>query len=242
MVRIFIATKLAIGTEINLSADKAHHVRNVLRLDSGSKVILFNQDGLSYESSLTNVTRSTVSALPNKRILCHTESSIVTTLVQGVSRGDRMDYTLQKAVELGVNRIIPVYTARSVGRLDDKRKIRKLEHWKGIVQHATEQSGRANVPTIEPIQELRDNVTALIGPQAYVLDPTSKAALSKQNPTGNKIAIIAGPEGGFDSTELHLMGTRYGAVPVSLGPRTLRTETAAVCALSVIQALWGDLG
>jgi len=110
------------------------------------------------------------------------------------------------------------------------------------VQHATEQSGRNIVPTIDPIQELKENVIALVGLNAYVLDPLSKTPLSKQKPSGNKIAIIAGPEGGFDGNEIHQLSQRYGAVSVSLGPRILRTETAAVCALSVIQALWGDLG
>jgi 16S rRNA (uracil1498-N3)-methyltransferase len=241
MVRIFIAAQLTVGIEVNLPIDKAHHVRNVLRLDAGSKVILFNQSGESYESSLTDVSRRAVSALPNRVIFCNAESPIITTLVQGISRGDRMDYTLQKSVELGINHIIPVYTARSSGRLDDKRKIRKLEHWKGIVRHATEQSGRSIVPTIAPIQELKDNITKLIKLNVYVLDPLSKATLSKQKPIGNEIAIIAGPEGGFDSAEIQLMEARYSALPVSLGPRTLRTETAAVCALSLIQAFWGDL-
>jgi 16S rRNA (uracil1498-N3)-methyltransferase len=242
MVRIFIEAELAVGIAVDLPTDKAHHVRNVLRLEPGSKVTLFNQDGESYESSLTNVSRSVVSALPSRRVLSNAESPVITTLVQGISRGDRMDYTLQKAVELGVNHIIPVYTARSAGRLDKKRKIRKLEHWKRVVQHAAEQSGRNMVPKIDPIQELKENVMALVGLNAYVLNPLSKTPLSKQKPSDNKIAIIAGPEGGFDGNEIHQLSLRYGAVSVSLGPRTLRTETAAVCALSVIQALWGDLG
>ncbi len=169
------------------------------------------------------------------------ESPLRITLVQAVSRGERMDWTLQKATELGVRTIVPVLSSRSVVRLDDKQAGKKLRHWQAVVAGACEQCGRSTVPEIRPPQELSHYLASSTREgQRFVLSPTGPASLAGLTSVGSRVELLIGPEGGLDDTEL-ARAAASGHVPVRLGPRVLRTETAGIVALTVLQALWGDL-
>jgi 16S rRNA (uracil1498-N3)-methyltransferase len=170
------------------------------------------------------------------------ESPLTVFLGQGLSRGDRMDYTLQKAVELGVKTILPLLTQRSVTDLQDARVAKRLQHWQKIIIGACEQSGRNQVPRIlQPIALTNwlknDHPRGL----KLVLDPRADQRLQRITPSSQELTLLIGPEGGFTPDELQLAQTK-GFLPAQLGPRILRTETAAVAALTAVQVLWGDLG
>ena len=169
------------------------------------------------------------------------ESPLAVTLVQSISRGERMDYTIQKAVELGVHHIVPVTSTRTVVRLDSAREEKRLEHWRGIVRHAAEQSGRIAVPEVTSVLSLTAWLAQANNTRAYMLDPFATTSLAAQAAPVGAVAIVAGPEGGFSGDERAQMA-RAGVIAVRLGPRVLRTETAALCALTIAQMRWGDLG
>ena len=169
------------------------------------------------------------------------ESPLRITLVQAVSRGERMDWTLQKATELGVRTIVPVLSARSVVRLDEKQAAKKLRHWQAIVAGACEQCGRSVVPEVRaPLEFGAYLASAPRESQRFVLSPTGPASLAGLTSVGARAELLIGPEGGLDDAELE-RASRAGFTPVRLGPRVLRTETAGIVALTVLQALWGDL-
>jgi 16S rRNA (uracil1498-N3)-methyltransferase len=241
MSRIHVDIELASGKDCVLPAVAAHHVRDVLRLERGAELTLFNGHGGEYEAQLVSVTRGEVRAMIGTWRAGIGESPLAVTLVQSISRGERMDYTLQKAVELGVHHIQPITSSRTVVRLDSAREEKRLEHWRGVVRHAAEQSGRTVVPAIGAVLSLSAWLAAARPARAYMLDPFAPDSLAQQGAPAAGVAIVAGPEGGFSADERDAM-TRGGVVPVRLGPRVLRTETAALCALTIMQTRWGDLG
>ncbi|MGE0482521.1 MAG: 16S rRNA (uracil(1498)-N(3))-methyltransferase [Gammaproteobacteria bacterium] len=238
--RVFVDCALADGIEVTLPAVSAHHVRTVLRLARNAELVLLDGRGAVHEARLTLVSREAVHALVGPALATRGESPLEITLVQSISRGERMDYTLQKAVELGVRHIVPVVSRRTVVRLDQRREDRRLEHWAGVVRHAAEQSERALLPTLAGVTTLDDWLAARGATTAFLLQPGASAPLARQPRPTAAVALLAGPEGGFDPGEVERM-LSAGAHAVSLGPRVLRTETAAVAALAVMQALWGDL-
>jgi len=240
MTRLYVDLALVPGQELELPASSAHHARSVLRLARDTDVVLFDGRGAVHEARLTLVARESVRALVGNAIEVTTESPLDVSLVQSISRGDRMDYTIQKAVELGVRRIVPVTTRRTVVRLDARRADKRLEHWRGVLQHAAEQSGRALLPELAPVTSLEAWLAAHGGAGGFLLHPAAANPLARQPPPAVPVVLFAGPEGGFDEAEVERLA-RAGVTSVSLGPRILRTETAAVCALAVMQALWGDL-
>ena len=240
MARIYVEHEIVVGGEFDLSAEAAHHIRSVLRLVQDAELILFNGNGGEYEARLTQVTRGVVRVTATSHRDAHTESPLELTLVQSISRGERMDYTIQKAVELGIQRIVPVVSQRTVVRLDPKRADKRLSHWRGIARHAAEQSGRTRVPELCAITPLEQWLIERDVAHRFLLNPLAHLGLAAQTPSTPAITIIAGPEGGFETSEVEALEAT-GAVSVHLGPRTLRTETAAVSALSIVQALWGDL-
>lgn len=244
MTRIYIDSALLEGEEVTLPADSAHHVRSVLRLAVDAELTLFNDSGVAYAARLSGLRRDSATVTVLNRLADNSESPLQVTLVQSISRGERMDYTLQKAVELGVTRIVPVTSTRTVVKLDRRRAEKRMAHWRGVVQHAAEQSGRCRLPRIDEVLTLADwsdaELAAPKAPPCFVLHPHEARALARMDRPDKSLVIIAGPEGGFDTREITRL-LDAGAHKVSLGPRILRTETAAVCALSVCQALWGDL-
>ncbi len=241
MTRLYVDHALHAGSTLELPADTAHHVRSVLRLAADADVVLFDGRGNEHAARLLEVRRDAVVALVGQALQRAAESPLAVTLVQSVSRGERMDYTIQKAVELGVSRIVPVITTRTVVRLDDKRADKRLAHWRGIVRHAAEQSGRTRLPALEPLSPLAAWLAAGVATPAWVLHPAGGEALARQPAPHGAVTLVAGPEGGFDPREIAALRAA-GVIAVALGPRILRTETAAVAALAVMQALWGDLG
>ena len=152
-----------------------------------------------------------------------------------------MDYSLQKAVELGATNIIPFFSKRGLIKLDSERQSRRLKHWKGVLRHATEQSGRRLVPTLHPIVKITELKLSDKKISYFILDTNARLKFSSREIGNKHIGIISGPEGGFEQSEIKTLVER-GACPVNLGPRILRSETSAACAISIAQVIWGDLG
>ncbi|MDY6944357.1 MAG: 16S rRNA (uracil(1498)-N(3))-methyltransferase [Pseudomonadota bacterium] len=239
--RIFCDGPLAGRTEIDLPVAGGYHVARVLRMREGAPLSVFDGSGSEFRAEITKVAGDTVTVLLGDATPGTAESPLKITLVQGVSRSERMDWTLQKATELGVAAIAPVLSARSVVRLDEKQAAKKREHWRGIVIGACEQSGRAKVPAVAAPLTLREYLASVRKDGLrLVLSPSAPASLVGLSSMPSKAELLIGPEGGLDDDELHA-AQKAGFMPVRLGPRVLRTETAAVVALSVLQGLWGDL-
>jgi 16S rRNA (uracil1498-N3)-methyltransferase len=230
--RVYTDTPVTTDEDIQLPEASAYHVARVLRLRTGAPLVIF--DGTGVEGD-----RVRVRAL--QRMAGLGESPIGITLVQAISRSERMDWTLQKATELGVRAIVPVLSARSVVRLDEKQAAGKLRHWRGIVIAACEQCGRSTIPEVRPPVELGSFLAgAPREGQRLVLSPVGQRSLAGLTSTAARVELLIGPEGGLEDAELSA-AQHAGFAPVQLGPRVLRTETAAVVALAVLQALWGDL-
>jgi 16S rRNA (uracil1498-N3)-methyltransferase len=239
--RIFCPGPLNEGLETALPAAGAYHVARVLRMREGAPITVFDGSGGEFRAEITHVDGDAVSVKLGERTPGTPESPLRITLVQGISRSERMDWTLQKATELGVAAIAPVLTARSVVRLDEKQAAKKQAHWGGIVIGACEQCGRTRIPTVSTPMTLRNYFTSVKKEGLrLVLSPSAPGSLAGLASLPTRVELLIGPEGGLDDDEL-TAARGAGFVPVRLGPRVLRTETAAVVALSVLQALWGDL-
>ena len=239
--RIYLPSPLTPGTEVALDARAAGHAVRVLRLRVGDALALFNGDGNDYAAELIEIRKEHAVC----RILSArerpTESPLHIELAQGISRGERMDYTLQKAVELGVQRIVPLATERSQVKLSGEREEKRLQHWQGIILHACEQSGRSRIPELLPVQRLDQWLaTRAKTGQALFLDPEGDASVSGLKPPIDAFSLLVGPEGGLSPAEREL-AAHAGFLRLRLGPRILRTETAAITALAALQGIWGDL-
>ena len=241
MTRIHVAAALSVGTELDLPDDAARHVAQVLRMRAGEALTLFDGAGGEYAAVILEAGRRDVRVRIDRHDSVDRESRLDVTLAQCVSKGDRMDYTIQKAVELGVTRIVPLLSERSVVKLDAERWDKKLEHWRGVAVSACEQSGRTRVPEVAAVQKLDSWLaTPAIGALRLVLAPTESVSLRTLE-SSTRIALLVGPEGGLSDTEI-AAARRAGCTGIGLGPRVLRTETAGVATLAALQLLWGDLG
>jgi 16S rRNA (uracil1498-N3)-methyltransferase len=229
------------GLALDLPAAGAHHVARVLRLREGAPLSVFDGAGSEFRAEIVRVAGASVTVLLGVQISLPGESPLRVTLVQGISRSERMDWTLQKATELGVHAIAPVLTARSVVRLDANQAEKKRVHWRSIVIGACEQCGRSHIPSVASPIAVRDHL-ANVRKEGLrlVLSPVAPGSLAGLASMPPKVELLIGPEGGLEDDEL-VAAEKAGFMPVRLGPRVLRTETAAVVALSVLQALWGDL-
>jgi len=236
--RFFAPVKLSPGTEIELPERVARHCA-VLRLRRGETVILFNGEGGECTAELTRGSRGNTHAHVISRQPVERESPLAIALAQCVSSGDRMDITLQKSTELGVARIVPIASERSVVRLSSDRADRRVEHWRNVVIAACEQCGRNRVPEVAGITEL-DTFLAGAGSDELrlLLAPNASRAMKDLIP-GRAVTLLVGPEGGFTPEERR-RAEGNGFVPVCFGPRVLRTETAPLAAIAAMQALWGD--
>lgn len=243
MTRLYLPVPLAEGSLLPLSEAAARHAVQVLRLGPGAPLTLFNGEGGEYAATLESVGKRAVSVRVGRHDPVERESSLDLTLAQCVSKGDRMDYTIQKAVELGVRLIVPVLSARSVVRMDADRWHKKLDHWRGIIASACEQCGRNRLPELSPAIDLdRFLADAATSRDALrlVLAPGGERMLRSLERAPATILLV-GPEGGLTSVEITAL-QRGGYMALGMGPRVLRTETAGVAALAAMQALWGDLG
>ncbi len=238
--RLYVAMSLTVHDIIELDADNAHYLRSVLRLKKAQQVVLFNGKGGEYRGEVTEASRKQVLIKILAYIERSVESNLQVILGLGISRGERMDFAVQKSVELGVSQITPLQTERCVVRLTTDKAQNKIRHWQKIAQHATEQSGRTIRPAIENIAKLEHWLAEQSGLKIF-LDPFATQTLQQLQPEAGKVTLLAGPEGGFAEQEREL-AKQADFVPVQLGPRILRTETAALTALTAVQVLWGDLG
>jgi 16S rRNA (uracil1498-N3)-methyltransferase len=243
MTRMYFPGELAPGRSCTLPQQQAHHALRVLRLKRGDAVVLFNGDGAEYAAVVREASRARCALNVTGREAVDREAPFAVTLAQAVSGGERMDYTIQKAVELGVAAIQPLEASRGVVRLSGERAPKRLAHWQAVAIAACEQCGRNRVPRVLPLARLDAFLAALAAPSAgeqrVLLSPGSTRGLRELGRPEGAILVLAGPEGGLTSGEERAAGAA-SFLPVRLGPRVLRTETAAVAALAAMQALWGD--
>ena len=238
--RLYVNASLASDASVILDEAACHHLLHVLRVRPGQSVCLFNGTGVECRGRLMDLgaRRATVAVEVCAEVT--REPALAITLVQGVSRGERMDFTLQKAVELGVRIIVPVITEHTVVRLNTAQAEKRHAHWQKIVINACEQCGRNHLPVLQPVRRLSEWLAQPIAGTGIVLRPDAELSLAHiDTPVLSDATIVIGPEGGLSGAEIALAETR-GYRPVRLGPRILRTETAALAALAAIQTLWGD--
>jgi 16S rRNA (uracil1498-N3)-methyltransferase len=242
LIRVHVDAALAPGARVTLAGAATAHLRRVLRLEAGDTVTLFNGDGADYPSRIAAFGQGSAEAEVADRVSARAESPLAITLMQGIARTERMDLVVQKATELGVAAIVPVAMARGVVRLDAAARARKLAHWQGIAISACEQCGRARIPGVAEPRALEafladpppDGTQLLLSPDAQV----SLAAVAQG---ATSIALLIGPEGGLEDAE-RLAAIAAGWRACRLGPRVLRSETAAIAAIAVLQSVAGDLG
>ena len=241
LTRIHIDADLQTGQPLTVAGSAGNHIARVLRLRAGDGLTLFNGRGGEYGGRIEEMHRDSVRVSVLEHRDEERESPFHLTLAQGISRGERMDWVVQKATELGVSRIVPLFTERSVVHLDEKQAAKKVQHWRAIAIAACEQSGRNQVPEIDaPISlyELLEQRTA--GAVALLLAPGAALRITDVPAAEAGAMVLIGPEGGLAQVEQET-ALRSGFTPVRLGPRVLRTETAAVCALTLLQQKFGDL-
>jgi 16S rRNA (uracil1498-N3)-methyltransferase len=253
LTRVFVEGELQSGSVVELPRETGAHLAKVLRARSGDEVVLFNGDGREFTGAVEKVQGSRVSASIGAARTMDRESPLQLTLVQCVPRGDRMDFIVQKATELGVVRIIPVLSQRSVVRLDEAQAASKQVHWRAVAVSACEQCGRNRLPSVAAPQPLLNYLGALAQATEdtslrLVLEPerarrTARGAHSIDTASPQSVSraeIAIGPEGGFAPEELEAFDLSAFS-RVALGPRVLRTETAAIAAIVVLQARFGDM-
>lgn len=236
--RLYVSATLNVGGRLELDDDAAHYVRTVLRLKQDQTILLFNGQGGEYLCRLSEVSRKTVRVEIEEFMTRDVESPLTVTLGLGISRGDRMDWAVQKAVELGVTQLTPLVTERCVIKFNDDKKQQRLQHWQVIIQHAAEQSGRTRLPTLGEIAGLTGWANQQQDLRVF-LDPYAEQSLADLHPENNRVTLLSGPEGGFSDQERQI-ARAAGFVPVRMGARILRTETAVLAALTAVQTLWGD--
>ncbi|MCW8091752.1 16S rRNA (uracil(1498)-N(3))-methyltransferase [Alteromonas sp. ASW11-130] len=237
--RIFHPQPIVIDTEFELTAEATHHIANVLRLKPGHPIVLFNGDGNEYSAELISVAKRQVIVEADACLSLSKESPLYLHLGQGISKGDRMEMVLQKAVELGVTEITPLITERCTVKLDEKRWEKKQQQWHKIIYGACEQSGRNTLPKLNAPTGLSQWLAKSTKAQRVTLSPTARDPITKLAYHSHGYQLLIGPEGGLSENEVH-QAQESGYLTVSMGPRVLRTETAALTSLSILQALHGD--
>jgi len=243
LTRLFIHEELRPGRAVQLDAEQARYIGRALRLRPGDTLTVFNGESGEFEASLTSIGKTSAEVTVRAQIETDTESALKVHLVQGVSRGERMDVVVQKATELGVKRISPVLTEYGVVKLDGDRAGKRREHWQKIANSACEQSGRTRPPLIDDPVPLKTWFGAKTDASDVdlILRPGAATSMASLEAPQTKVCLLIGPEGGFSEVEYEDAEVA-GFTAVSLGPRVLRTETAAIAAVAVAESLWGDLG
>jgi len=242
--RLYYPDTLSCDTDVQLNNTASTHLVRVLRARAGFPVILFNGNGKQYNAEVMDANpRKTTVHIINEQIISR-ESPLKITLIQGISRNDRMEICLQKATELGVHQIFPVTCERSSLKLDNHRQQKKQSHWQQIVISACEQSGRNTIPPVQPLQTLTEYLNRPFDSQhRFFLHPDASQNLKSfqiqiATPPAD-VNILIGPEGGLDEQEIHLL-TKNHWQGIKMGPRVLRTETAGPAAIALLQLLGGD--
>ena len=238
--RIYLPLDLSSKEQLELNDHAFQHTVKVLRMKENSKIIVFDGKGNEYFSSLVEVNKKNAFIKTEDLIENNSESNIFIHLGLGISKGERMDFAIQKAVELGVTEITPLFTEHCVVNLDEKRIKKRLQHWQGIIVSACEQSGRNVIPLLNTVTTLK-KWSESINENCLIFDPVATATLKNIKPDKNSLNLLIGPEGGLSSKEISELKKNKIFHSVKFGPRILRTETAAVSAITAIQLLWGDL-
>jgi 16S rRNA (uracil1498-N3)-methyltransferase len=241
--RLFVPEPISAGQDCVLAADRAHYVERVLRLRAGDALRVFDGSGVEFPAVIVKTGKRQLHIQVGQPESTDNESPLHLHLVAAISRGDRMDFAIQKATELGVSRVSPVLSERSVVRLSAERAKKRLEHWRSIVHSACEQCGRNTLPQVDlplPLTDWYDRADTGAA-QRLVLKPGATRSLGSQEMGADGVVLLVGPEGGFSEQE-YLRADAAGFAAVSMGPRVLRTETAALAAIAVLQSKAGDAG
>ncbi len=240
ITRLYYPENLECGKTAPLNSDASNHLIRVLRTKKDASIILFSGDGYDYSCKILDANAKKTSVFIESKTQTNNESNLSITLIQGLSRQDRMETTVQKSVELGINKIIPVICQRSNNRLTTDKKIKNREHWQKVAISACEQSGRSFVPKVLDIISLND-INPLLNTQATKLNlnPTAEISLKNMNNNQQAIELFIGPEGGLNIDESTFLKDN-NFTDIRFGPRILRTETAGPAVISALQMLWGD--
>lgn len=239
--RIYADCPLSVSSRVPLPEAAAHHLARVLRCRRGDEVVLFNGQGGSFSGRIVAVTRVAVEVEVARFHPDEPGPALNIALGLGVFRSARMDYAVQKSVELGAATIAPLFTERGIVKLAPQRLQTRLEHWRAIIVHACEQSGRNILPTLDAPQPLSAWLRRGGDEAKFVLTPAARQRVSDLGGLDPpSVSLLIGPEGGLSPAE-QTLASEHGYLPLSLGPRTLRAETAVAAALAVFQARWGDM-
>jgi len=237
--RIYTPQVFNEGTSVDLDENAANHVGKVLRMQSGRELILFNAEGpYHFKAVIERSDRKRVSVNIQQKVFSDNESPLTIHVGQALSKGDKMELVIQKAVELGVVEITPLWTEHCDVKLNAERMEKKLKQWQGIIISACEQCGRDVLPKLNPVVKFQDWIGDVRGEEKWVLDPRGNA--EQGTPVSVASAVIAiGPEGGLSQDEIQA-ACEQGFKAKLIGPRVLRTETAALTAVTLLQSQWGD--
>ena len=238
--RLYTPQAFIQGKELAVTGQTAHHVTNVLRIRSGAPVLVFDGKGCEHRAIVRTIKRSEIILEIAEAVAVLQEPSLDITLLQGIARNDRMDLILQKAVELGVRTIQPLWMQRSQARLKGSRLDKRCDHWRGVMISACEQCGRATLPQLGAVMNLSDWMHSQYNSGLrLLLQPDGETVLGALQAPAGGIHVLAGPEGGLNTDE-QILAKSSGFIGIRLGSRILRTETAALAALAGLQTLWGD--
>ena len=238
--RLYLNAQLNAGLSVSLDEPQSHYLNKVLRMEAGRELQVFNGDGKEYRATITKVDKRAVEIAVLSGAEINRESPLHTHLAIGISRGERMDWVLQKATELGVTKITPLFTERTEVRLQGERLEKKIQHWQQITLSACEQCQRNVPPQLLPAQDISSFLPQDNSALKLVLHHRSEQTL-RQLPPPSSVTLLVGPEGGLSEREIESAVRQFDYTPLTLGPRVLRTETAPVAALVAVQMLWGDL-
>ena len=239
--RLYLPGPLSSGAVRDITGEIHHYLATVLRLKPGAGLVLFDGRGGEFRGVLESVSRRQAVVRVGEHLAVDREPPLTVRLAQGIGRGERSDFAVQKAVELGATHIALLLTERGVVRLESERAERRTRHWRSVVIQASQQCGRTRLAELEGVHRLDDWLSSLPAEGLkLILEPSAGRAISADLYAGGPITLLVGPEGGFSEDEV-AAALAHGFVAVKLGPRTLRTETAAVTGLAAVQLLWGDL-
>lgn len=242
--RLYIECPLHAGSTLTLDKSQSHYLGRVLRARTGAAIELFNGDGYNYAGIIESISRHEITVSISSRSAAGSASPCRIRLLQSLSRNEKMDWVIQKAVELGVAEIQPIETSRSLIQLDEKRASRREAHWRSVIIGAAQQCGRSEIPPVKAPLDLASALATVADDERCMIAlPDAEQSLYQVLHTEQrqaKVAVMIGPEGGFDPEERSVIASA-NFLAVRAGPRVLRTETAAIALISAIQLVWGDL-
>jgi len=238
--RLYLGQPLQPGAELELEAERSHYLTRVLRLKEQAPLRVFDGQGMEVNAHIKTLSKRSCCLQLEDNVSNHSQSPLQVELAIGLSRGERFDFVVQKATELGVSNITPLFTERTEVKLNAERTNKRHQHWQKIAISACEQSGRHTLPTIATPLAFHDWLPQVSSEQRLILDPFATPASLEQSAPVGSCTLLVGPEGGFANSEVE-QAVQAGFTALQLGPRVLRTETAPIAALTLVQYLWGDL-